>query len=188
VTASPVMETAIDGVVVFTPTPVRDERGFFSRTLDVAWCAAQGLETEFVQHNQSRSTRGVLRGLHVRAGASEAKLVRCARGTIVDHVVDTRPWSPTFRRTERFVLDDEQLHHLYLPPCVAHGFQVVSDVADVCYLHSRSYEAGADLSLAWNDATLALDWPLLPPILSARDAAAPPLADVDLESVFERPR
>ena len=185
-TAPPVRETAIDGVVVFTPSPVRDERGFFSRTLDLAWCAARGLETTFVQHNQSRSTQGVLRGLHVRIGAGEAKLVRCARGRIVDHVVDTRPWSPTFRCTERVVLDDEQLDHLYLPPFVAHGFQVVSDVADVCYLHSSPYEAGADLSLAWNDATLALEWPLLPPILSERDASAPTLAEVNLETLFDR--
>jgi dTDP-4-dehydrorhamnose 3,5-epimerase len=186
VTGPPVRETGVDGVVVWTPTPIRDDRGFFSRTLDLAWCEALGLETTFVHHNQSRSTRGVLRGLHVRIGAGEAKLVRCARGRVIDHVVDTRPWSRTFRRTEQVVLDDELLHHLYLPPFVAHGFQVVSEVADVCYLHSRPYEAGEDLSIAWDDPTLALAWPILPPILAERDATAPPLAAVDLEGAFER--
>jgi dTDP-4-dehydrorhamnose 3,5-epimerase len=186
VTGSPVRETTIDGVVVFTPTPITDERGFFSRTLDLAWCAERDLETTFVHHNQSRSTRGVLRGLHVRTGAGETKLVRCARGRVIDHVVDTRPWSPTFRRTEQVVLDDELLHHLYLPPFVAHGFQVVSEVADVCYLHSRPYEAGADLSIAWDDPALELAWPILPPILSGRDATAPPLTVLDLWRAFER--
>ena len=119
----------------------------------------------------------------------EAKLVRCARGTIVDHVVDTRPWSPTFRRVERFVLDDEQLHHLYLPPFVAHGFQVVSDVADVCYLHSRPYEARRR-PRRWRGTTPR--WRStgrsIPPILSARDAAAPPLADIDLDAVVRARR
>jgi len=178
--------TSIDGVFALRPTPIADDRGWFARTLDLDWCATRGLETTFVQHNQSRSTRGVLRGLHVRAGRGETKLVRCARGSVVDHVVDTRPWSPTFGRSERFVLDDETMLHLYLPPFVAHGFQVVSDVADICYLHSRPYEAGADISVRWDDPALALAWPIRPPIVSDRDAAAPRLVDAGLEAAFER--
>jgi dTDP-4-dehydrorhamnose 3,5-epimerase len=178
--------TAIDGVFAFRPAPFTDDRGWFARTLDLDWCERRGLETRFVQHNQSRSTRGVLRGLHVRAGRGETKLVRCARGRVVDHVVDARPWSPTFGRSERFVLDDEAMLHLYLPPFVAHGFQVVSEVADICYLHSRPYETGADLSVHWDDPALALDWPIRPPIVSERDAAAPPLADAGLAAAFER--
>jgi dTDP-4-dehydrorhamnose 3,5-epimerase len=186
VTDPSVRTSGIEGVVVFSPEPVVDERGFFSRTLDVEWCRSLGLETGFVHHNQSRSTRGVLRGLHVRAGVGEAKLVRCARGLVVDHVVDVRPWSPTFRHTEEHRLDDVMLDHLYLPPFVAHGFQVVSAVADVCYLHSRPYEAGEDVSIAWDDPTLGLVWPILPPVLSARDAAAAPMAELDLERLFDR--
>lgn len=178
--------TTIDGVHRFTPTPIRDERGFFSRTFDVEWCRAAGVESEFVQHNQSRSAQGVLRGLHVRTGPSEAKLVRCAHGSIVDFVVDVRPWSPTFRRIERFDLDDETMVHLYLPPFVAHGFQVVSPTADVCYQHSRPYEPGADLAIAWNDPTLGIPWPITPPSLSERDRAAPPLDDLDLDTLFTR--
>jgi dTDP-4-dehydrorhamnose 3,5-epimerase len=183
-TALHVRATTLDGVLLIVPTPIRDDRGFFSRTLDLAWLETAGLATHFPHHNQSRSTRGVLRGLHVRGGAGEVKLVRCARGSIVDHVVDTRPWSPTFGRTERFVLDDDALVTLYLPPCVAHGFQVVSEMADVCYLHSQPYEAGADLAFAWDDPELGLDWPIDPPIVSARDAGSPRIGGVDLTALF----
>lgn len=183
----PVIESSLNGVVVLAPTRHDDERGWFVRSLDVAWLGGLGLETSFVHHNQSRSARGVLRGLHVRGGRGEAKMVRCARGTVVDHVVDTRPWSPTFGRSERFVLDDDRCHHLYLPAFVAHGFQVVSDDgADVCYLHTAPYEAGADLAIAFDDPALALDWPITPAIVSVRDASAPRLVDVDLPTLFER--
>jgi dTDP-4-dehydrorhamnose 3,5-epimerase len=185
-TSQPPTATSIDGVHLFGSTQHRDERGWFCRTLDLAWLAELGLDTEFVQHNQSRSVRRVLRGIHVRGGAGEAKLVRCASGSIVDNVVDLRPWSPTYLRTEQFVLDDVGMHHLYLPPFVGHGFQVTSDGADVCYLHSRPYEPGADLSIAWNDPELALEWPLADPIISDRDAAAPLLRDVDLDAAFDR--
>lgn len=182
----PVQATSIDGVYVLTSTPTSDDRGWFTRTLDLEWCRAAGLETSFVQHNQSRSHHGVLRGLHVRGGRGETKLVRCARGAVVDHVIDTRPWSPTFRRVERIELDDVAHRHLYLAPFIAHGFQVLSDEADICYLHSRPYEPGADLTMAWNDPSLELDWPVQPPILSDRDAHAPRLADVDLDAAFDR--
>ncbi|MET0459616.1 MAG: dTDP-4-dehydrorhamnose 3,5-epimerase family protein [Ilumatobacteraceae bacterium] len=182
-----VITTSIDGVVVLAPTRHVDERGWFVRSLDIAWLGDLGLQTAFVHHNQSRSARGVLRGLHVRGGAGEVKTVRCARGAVVDHVVDTRPWSPTFGRSERFVLDDDSCHHLYLPRFVAHGFQVVSDDgADVCYLHSEPYEPGADLAIAFGDPELALDWPITPAITSDRDATAPRLAEIDLDDLFER--
>jgi dTDP-4-dehydrorhamnose 3,5-epimerase len=186
-TGDVVQRTSIDGVMLVVPSPVVDDRGFFSRTLDLAWLEAAGLVTHFPHHNQSRSRRGVLRGLHVRRGSSEVKLVRCARGAIVDHVVDTRPWSPTFGRVERFTLDDVDLRQLYLPPCVAHGFQVVSDEADVCYLHSRPYEPGADVAFAWDDPTLGLEWPIDPPIVSARDTGSPRIATVDLDALFAGP-
>lgn len=181
-----VRSTSIDGVFVITPRPVPDDRGWFTRTLDLEWCRAAGLETTFVQHNQSRSLHGVLRGLHVRGGQGETKLVRCARGAVVDYVVDTRPWSSTYRHVERVELDDVTHRHLYLAPFIAHGFQVVSGDADVCYLHSRPYEPGADLAVAWNDPSLGLDWPVDPPIVSDRDARAPRLAELDLDAAFDR--
>jgi dTDP-4-dehydrorhamnose 3,5-epimerase len=183
---SVVRPTSLDGVYLFRPQRLGDDRGWFVRTFDAGWCADAGLEDHFVQHNQSRSTRGVLRGLHVRTGEGEVKLVRCAHGSVVDHVVDVRPWSPTFRQTERFELDDLGAHVLYLPPFVAHGFQVTSPSADVCYAHSRPYVPGEDISIAWNDPSLGLAWPGADPILSPRDAAAPLLADVDLEALFLR--
>ena len=181
-----VSSTSLDGVFVFRPRRIDDGRGWFVRSLDLEWCTSRGLESTFVHHNQSRSSHGVLRGLHVRTGAGETKLVRCARGSVVDHVVDVRPWSPTFGRSERFVLDDVELVHLYLPPFVAHGFQVTSDVADICYQHSRAYEPGTELTVAWNDPELALVWPIDPPILSARDADAPTLHELDLSAAFTR--
>lgn len=181
-----VWTTSIDGVLVMTPRLVPDERGWFARTLNLEWCREAGVTTEFVQQNQSRSHRAVLRGLHVRGGRGETKLVRCARGSVVDYVVDTRPWSATFRRTERFELDDVVHRHLVLPPFVAHGFQVVSDEADVCYLHSRPYEPDADLAIAWDDPSLGLAWPVTPPVLSARDRTAPNLDELDLDAAFDR--
>ncbi len=181
-----VRATSIEGVFVLRPRVTRDERGWFVRTFNVAWCRDAGLDADFVQQNQSRSDKGVLRGLHVRGGLGETKLVRCARGSVVDYVVDTRPWSSTFRRVERFELDDVAHQHLYLSPFIAHGFQVVSHQADVCYLHSRPYEPEAELTVAWNDPSLALAWPIESPILSARDAAAPTIDAIDLDSVFDR--
>jgi len=181
-----VRTTSIDGVFVLAPRVSHDDRGWFARTLNLEWCRDAGLETVFVQHNQSRSRRGVLRGLHVRGGAGEAKLVRCARGSVVDFAVDTRPWSSTFRRVERFILDDTEQHHLYLAPFVAHGFQVTSEEADICYLHSRPYDPDAELAIAWNDPSLAIAWEIEPPILSSRDANAPLMSGIDLGSAFDR--
>jgi dTDP-4-dehydrorhamnose 3,5-epimerase len=183
-----VRATSIDGVFVMTPRLVPDERGWSTRTLDLGWGREAGLESNFVRLNQSRSRRSVLRGLHVRGGRGETKLVRCTRGAVVDYVVDTRPWSPTFRLVERVTLDDVEHQHLILAPFVAHGFQVVSAEADVCYLHSRPYEPGCELAVAWNDPSLALGWPIDPPILSARDATAPTLAEIDIDAAFERSR
>lgn len=182
-----IRSTSIGGVFLILPRPIADERGFFSRTLDLEWLRAAGLESTFVHHNQSRSGHGVVRGLHVRGGRGEVKLVRCAHGAIVDFVVDVRPWSPTFRHVERFRLDDVSLEQLYLPPFVAHGYQVISDQADVCYLHSRPYEPGADLAIAWNDASLALDWPIEPARPSASDNSALPLDAAHLAAMLDQP-
>jgi dTDP-4-dehydrorhamnose 3,5-epimerase len=177
--------TTIDGVHRLVPTPHHDERGWFSRTFDAAVLAEAGLVHTFVQHNQSRSRRGVVRGLHVRVGASEEKVFRVARGQVFEAVVDTRPWSPTFRRVETFVLDDVTMTQLYLPRGVAHGFQVLSEEADVCYLHAEPYVAGADVAIAWDDPALAIAWPVAEAVVSARDAHAPRLDALDLDGLFD---
>ncbi|MDT7758997.1 MAG: dTDP-4-dehydrorhamnose 3,5-epimerase, partial [Mycobacterium sp.] len=125
------------GVAVLVPTPFRDERGFFTRTFDAdifdAWVGVPGTSATFVQDSQSRSDRAVVRGMHGRGGRGEAKLVRCANGAILDVLVDARPDSPTFGQHEAFTLDDNDFRHLYVPPGLLHGFQVLTDTADVCY-------------------------------------------------------
>jgi len=177
----------LSGVLVLRPRPVCDGRGFFVRTLDADVLRGAGIDpTALVQENQSRSSRSVLRGLHLRSGAGEAKLVRCARGAVFDVVADVRPWSPTFGQWESFRLDDEQHEQVWVPRGFAHGFQVLSDDADVCYRHDARYAPGEDVALAWDDPDLAVHWPAPPVALSARDRAAPGLRSLrpDLERWF----
>lgn len=171
--------TRLHGVVRIRPAPILDSRGWFTRVFDVDEHARAGIDhTTFVQENQSRSRRGVLRGLHTRSELREAKLVRCARGRVFDVVVDLRPWSPTFCQVEHFTLDDEQHLQILIPPGCGHGFQVVSDEADVCYRVDAAYEPGKDVAIAWDDPELAIPWPLREPIMSERDATAPPLEEL----------
>ena len=160
-------------VLLFRPTPHRDDRGFFTRTFDAEVAAAHGLNPgAFVQDSQSRSSSGTLRGLHGRGGAGEAKLVRCAHGAILDVIVDARPASPTFGRHQAFRLDDEQFWMLYVPRGFLHGFQVLSDSADICYRIDRPHDPSEDLSVRYDDPDLAVAWPLAADTLSPRDQAA----------------
>src|SRR5436309_2049229 len=126
------LETQLEGPLLLEPAVHGDERGFFVETYRREWLAEHGVSTHFVQHNHSRSSRGVVRGMHFQPGL--AKLVRCARGAIYDVVVDVRRASPTFGRWEGVTLDDESHRQLFVPAGFAHGFCVVSDVADVVYL------------------------------------------------------
>jgi dTDP-4-dehydrorhamnose 3,5-epimerase len=168
-----VRTTSLDGVLVFVPRPHRDGRGFFTRTFDADIAAAHGVDPlAFVQDSQSRSEGGVLRGLHGRSGRGEAKMVRCARGAIHDVVVDARPDSPTFGHSEAFRLDDELFWHLYIPPGMLHGFQVLSEYADVCYRIDRPHDPTEDLSVRYDDPELAIRWPLPVGALSFRDSNA----------------
>jgi dTDP-4-dehydrorhamnose 3,5-epimerase len=174
-----VRAAGLPGVVVLEPQPARDERGFFVRTLDADVLAAAGIDpAAFVQESQSRSGRHVLRGLHLRASPGEAKLVRCARGRVWDVVVDLRPWSPAFGRWESFLLDDEEHRHVYVPRGFGHGFQVLSEVADVCYHHDARYVAAGEAAVAWDDPGIGVSWPHPPVGLSERDRTAPRLEAV----------
>jgi dTDP-4-dehydrorhamnose 3,5-epimerase len=169
----------LEGLLHVLPTPISDERGFFVRTLDAGSLLAAGLDPAgFVQENQSRSRRGTLRGLHFRRALSEGKLVRCARGSVHEVVVDLRPWSPTFLAQESVTLDDERHEQLFVPAGCAHGFQVLSEFADICYKHDAVYAPELEAVVAWDDPELAVAWPLPDPLLSPRDRAAPPLAEV----------
>lgn len=169
----------IAGVVVFTPTPYADERGFFTRTFDHAVTRAAGVDPDsFRQDSQSRSHLGVVRGLHLRTGRGEGKLVRCASGAVFDVVVDLRPDSPTFLEVESFRLDDVDHRSVYVPAGCAHGWQALTEPADVCYRIDREHDPAEDLTIAWNDPAVAVPWPEPVTVLSDRDRTAPPLAEV----------
>ena len=168
----------IDGALLLRPSPHVDDRGFFCRTFDAKVLRAAGLDpAAFIQHSLSRSVRGVVRGLHVRRGDGEAKLVRCSFGVIFDVVVDLRPTSPTYRNWESFELRDDEQVTLYVPASCAHGFQALSDTADVSYMIDRAHDPSEDVSIAFDDPELAIPWPLPVTMISSRDRLAPPLAD-----------
>lgn len=171
--------TSLAGVLLFVPTPHRDDRGLFTRTFDVDVAATHGIDAAtFLQDSQSRSHLGVLRGLHGRAGRGEAKLVRCAHGAVHDVLVDARPDSVTFGQHEVFRLDDTEFRHLYVPPGMLHGFQALTDIADVCYRIDRPHEASEDVAVRFDDPDLDIEWPLPVSTISHRDAAAGSWADL----------
>lgn len=172
-------ETAIPGLVRFRPTPHLDDRGFFCRTFDAGVARRAGLDPHaFVQDSMSRSGYGVVRGLHVRVGRGEGKLVRCSQGTIFDVVVDLRPGSPTHLSWESFELDGDTQCSIFIPPGCAHGFQVLSDTADTSYRIDREHDPTAGLTVAWDDPQLGIPWPLEPTVISDGDRDARPLAEL----------
>ena len=167
----------IDGALLFTPAPHVDERGFFCRTFDAEIMRAAGIDPGFAQDSLSRSVRGVVRGMHVRRGDGEAKLVRCSYGAIFDVIVDLRPGSPTQGNWESFELRDDEQISLYVPAGCAHGFQARTGPADVSYRIDRAYDPSEDVTVAFDDPELAIPWPLPVAVMSARDRGAPSLAD-----------
>ena len=171
----------IDGPLLMIPEVHGDTRGFFVETFRADDVADAGIGEAFVQHNQSRSVRGTLRGLHFQVPPGQSKLVRVARGSIHDVVVDIRRGSRTFGRHSQVRLDDVTHHQLYIPPGFAHGFCVVSEFADVVYSVSSYYDAALERGLAWNDPALGIEWPVSDPVLSARDEQNPRLGDLELD-------
>jgi dTDP-4-dehydrorhamnose 3,5-epimerase len=180
------LETRLDGPVLIEPRKLSDDRGFFCETYRRSVFEEFGIPEEMVQDNHSRSSRGIVRGMHFQIGAGAAKLVRCARGAIVDVMVDIRRGSPTFGEWEAFELDEDNLRSVYCPIGFAHGFCVVSDVADVMYKQSHYYADGTERGIAYNDPDVAIEWPLPAAELipSARDASAPLLRDVEADLPF----
>jgi dTDP-4-dehydrorhamnose 3,5-epimerase len=168
----------VEGALLFRPSPHVDDRGFFCRTFDAEILRAAGLDPgAFIQHSLSRSVRGVVRGLHVRRGDGEAKLVRCSYGEIFNVVIDLRSFSPTYRNWESFELRGDEQMTLYVPAGCAHGFQALTDIVDVSYMIDRAHDPSEDVSIAFDDPDLAIPWPLPVTIMSSRDRLAPPLAD-----------
>lgn len=151
--------TSIDGVYIIEPTVFGDKRGYFMETYSKADFEEIGLNYDFVQDNQSRSKKGVLRGLHFQKENTQAKLVRCIRGSVFDVAVDLRPGSKTYGKWEGVVLTEENKKQFMIPRGFAHGFLVLSDVAEFAYKCDDIYNHEAEGGLRWNDETVAIKWP-----------------------------
>ena len=174
------IETRLEGPLLIEPQVFPDDRGFFVETFRLDAFAELGVREEMVQHNQSRSVAGTIRGMHFQTGEGVAKLVRCARGRIVDVLVDIREGSATFGEWEAFELDDEAMRTLYAPVGFAHGFCVLSEVADVAYQQSRYYTPEVETGFSPLDPEVAIDWPVPPGdrVISDRDLDAPLMAEL----------
>ncbi|HEX8073592.1 MAG TPA: dTDP-4-dehydrorhamnose 3,5-epimerase [Thermoleophilaceae bacterium] len=179
------LETRLEGPILVKPVIHGDERGFFSESYRRAVYSDLGIPEEFVQDNHSRSSRGIVRGMHFQVGAGMSKLVRCARGAILDVVVDLRRGSPTFGEWEAFELTDENLHQVFCPIGFAHGFCVTSDLADVMYKCDAYYDESIERGIKYDDPDVGIEWPDVELIPSQRDANAPTLAEVAGELPFE---
>ena len=173
------VETRIDGLVAIEPRVFGDDRGFLLESFSRDAWREMGVDGDFVQENHSRSTqRGTLRGIHFQTEPGQGKLVRCPRGAIFDVAVDLRRGSPTYGEWEGHVLDDETHRQLWVPVGFGHGFQVLSEVADVAYKLTSLYDPATEAEIVWNDPDVGIEWPLPDPLLSERDANAPRLAEV----------
>jgi dTDP-4-dehydrorhamnose 3,5-epimerase len=173
-----ISETSLPGVLLIEPKVFSDDRGFFMETYRADMFRPLGVEDRvFVQDNHSRSARGVLRGLHYQEPNAQGKLVRCTRGAIFDVAVDIRRGSPSFGRWFGLELSDANKRMLWIPPGFAHGFCALEDDSDLVYKCTRLYDAASDRSILWNDPAIGIEWPIPEPVLSAKDATAPRLAD-----------
>lgn len=170
-----VRSTPFEGLLVLEPKVLADRRGFFLETFREEVLRRLGVDVHFVQDNHSRSIRNTIRALHFQIPPGQPKLVRCARGAILDVVVDLRRSSPTFRQSWSCELSDSDHHQLYIPSGFAHGFCVTSEEADVVYRCGTYYDPALERGIAWNSA--GIDWPTREPILSERDQRHPPLAE-----------
>ena len=172
-----VIQTALEGVVIIEPKVFGDERGFFLETFQKErYQKLCGIDLDFVQDNHSRSARGVLRGLHFQKTKPQGKLVRVVSGEVFDVAVDINPDSPTYGQYEGVILSAENKRQFWVPPGYAHGFVVLSETADFEYKCTDYYDPSDEGCLLWNDADVAIDWPIDQPTLSEKDAAAPTLA------------
>jgi dTDP-4-dehydrorhamnose 3,5-epimerase len=176
-----VIETSICGCVIIEPTVFGDERGFFLETFHAArYAESAGINLPFIQDNHSRSSKGVLRGLHFQKTKPQGKLVRVVRGEVYDVAVDIRANSKTFGKWEAVTLSEQNKLQFWVPPGFAHGFVVLSDIADFEYKCTDFYDSTDEGSILWSDPDLGIQWPVQNPIVSAKDAVAKQLADLDL--------
>lgn len=175
------IETGISGLLIIEPEVYGDERGFFMETWHSGRYADAGLPEHFVQSNVSRSTAGVVRGLHYQYPNPQGKLIQVLEGKIFDVAVDIRSDSPTFREWVGVELSDRSHRQLYVPEGFAHGFCVLGQAATISYLCTRVFSAEADAAIAWDDPDIGVEWPIQPASLSARDSSAPRLAEIPID-------
>ena len=171
-------ETPLRGLLVIEPRCFQDERGFFLETYQVARYNEAGIKDVFVQENQSRSIKGVLRGMHFQVKRPQAQIVTVMRGKIFDVGIDLRSTSPSFGQWFGVELHDAGPRQIYMAPGFAHGFCVLSDFADLHYKVSRNYDASDEGGLHWNDSEVGIKWPIHSPVVAARDAKYPKLKDL----------
>lgn len=186
------IDTSIDGVCIIEPTVFGDSRGYFMETYEKKDFEEIGIVGEFVQDNQSRSNKGVLRGLHYQKENSQAKIVRCIKGVVFDVAVDLRPGSKTYGKWEGVILSEENKRMFYIPRGFAHGFLVLSDIAEFCYKVDDIYNHEAEGGLMWNDPDVAIEWPDVPGmspneyLTSEKDAKWPSLKELKETNLFEQ--
>jgi dTDP-4-dehydrorhamnose 3,5-epimerase len=178
-----VIPTKIPGVFIFEPKVFGDSRGFFMETWNFERYAQAGLKARFVQDNLSRSAKGVLRGLHYQYPKSQGKLVSVVEGEVFDVAVDIRHGSPTFGQWEGVLLSAENKRQFYVPEGFAHGFVVLSEHALFSYKCTETYEPKNELTILWNDPAIGIQWPVMEPMLSARDAQGVPLRSIPVEKL-----
>jgi dTDP-4-dehydrorhamnose 3,5-epimerase len=174
-----VVSTSFPGVKLFEPQCFSDERGYFLESFHTRRYRDTGIADTFVQDNHSRSLQGVLRGMHFQINNPQSQIVTVIRGRIFDVVVDLRSGSTTFGRWYGTELSDNGLRQIYMAPGFAHGFCVLSELADLHYKVSRFYDEHDEGGLIWNDQDIGIDWPIKNPIISMRDSSYPQLRELD---------
>jgi dTDP-4-dehydrorhamnose 3,5-epimerase len=172
------IETKLPGVLIIEPNVFGDQRGFFKETFQADRYKDAGIDATFVQDNFSRSTKGVLRGLHFQVSRPQGKLVSCSRGEVFDVAVDIDPTSATYGDYVGVILSEENHRQLWVPPGYAHGFCVLSETADFQYKCTDYYHPEDEAGISWDDPTVAIDWPISNPKLSEKDLSFPSLSEL----------
>ncbi len=170
-------KTIIPGVLIIKPKVFEDDRGFFLESYNKKEFMEAGIADEFVQDNHSRSTRGVLRGLHYQKNYPQGKLIRAIQGEVLDVIVDIRKGSPTFGKWVSVLISAENKTQVWIPKGLAHGFSVLSEIAEFCYKVTEFYHPEDEKGILWNDPQLAIDWKVENPVLSQKDRDLPLLED-----------
>ena len=173
-----ITQTQLPGITLIQPEIHGDARGFFTETYQSQRYREGGIDATFVQDNLSRSERGVLRGLHFQVEKPQGKLVSCLRGSVFDVAVDVDPSSSTFKQYVAVELNEENHLQMWIPPGYAHGFCVLSEVADFHYKCTEFYQPSLERGVFWNDPDIGIRWPVTSPTLSAKDGALPRLAEL----------